>query len=278
MRANNSGVCIPNRLGIGTSVFNSNPAHALHVHGSATGITFTQSYNFHFQGVGGYRNYSYGPRNIMARVDGEAMFYQNVWVQNGYYASSDRRIKTNIRDVPDDEALELVRSIPVRYYEYKDKLQRGEECVVGFIAQEVAEIAPEMVQYKTCEIPDVMRKIDCSWEETTEGNFEMGSNDISDIEGTAYRFLVDCASSGEGDYDDMVVTCNERGKYAFDRKWETVICYGRQVDDFCALEKNKLFALNFSATQQIDRIQRKHAEELTIMKAKIEQLELKMKD
>jgi hypothetical protein len=34
-----------------------------------------------------------------------------------------------------------------------------------------------------------------------------------------------------------------------------VFCYGKEVDDFHTLDKSKLFALNFSATQEIDRIQ-----------------------
>ena len=32
-----------------------------------------------------------------------------------------------------------------------------------------------------------------------------------------------------------------------------MFCYGKEVDDFHVLDKQKLFALNFSATQELDR-------------------------
>ena len=43
--------------------------------------------------------------------------------------------------------------------------------------------------------------------------------------------------------------------FIFDQSWNNVFLYGKEVKDFLKLEKNKLFTLNFSATQEIDRIQ-----------------------
>ena len=45
----------------------------------------------------------------------------SIWSLRYCLASSDRRIKENIVDVSDNQALEMVRNIPCRYYEYKDK-------------------------------------------------------------------------------------------------------------------------------------------------------------
>ena len=62
--------------------------------------------------------------------------------------NSDRRIKKNIVDIQDDKALNMLRNIPVRYYNYKDP-KKPPEKVLGFIAQEVDKI-PELkhlVQY-----------------------------------------------------------------------------------------------------------------------------------
>ena len=59
---------------------------------------------------------------------------------------SDRRIKKNIVDVPDNLALEMVKNIPCRYYEYKDTIERGTEKTIGFIAQEVKEHFPMSVK------------------------------------------------------------------------------------------------------------------------------------
>ena len=43
--------------------------------------------------------------------------------------------------------------------------------------------------------------------------------------------------------------------FIFDQSWNNVFLYGKEVNDFHIVCKSKLFALNFSATQEIDRIQ-----------------------
>ena len=54
--------------------------------------------------------------------------------------SSDERIKENIRDVSDNFALQKLRDISCVYYEYKDKLKRGADTTIGFIAQQVKDL------------------------------------------------------------------------------------------------------------------------------------------
>ena len=41
--------------------------------------------------------------------------------------------------------------------------------------------------------------------------------------------------------------------FSFDTSYNNVFCYGKEVDDFHTLDKQKLFAVNFSATQELDR-------------------------
>jgi len=48
---------------------------------------------------------------------------------------------------------------------------------------------------------------------------------------------------------------NDPKSFIFDEQWLNVFLYGKEVDDFHTLDKARLFALNFSATQEIDRIQ-----------------------
>ena len=89
------------------------------------------------------------------------------------FMESDRRIKENIEDVPDKLALEQVRNIPCRYYEYRDKLSRGSAKTIGFIAQEVKSVLPIAVSIETSIIPNVYTNIlDVTWEEITETNVE----------------------------------------------------------------------------------------------------------
>ena len=66
---------------------------------------------------------------------------------------------------------------------------------------------------------------------------------------------------------------NDPKSFVFDQSWNNVFLYGKEVNDFHTLDKNKLFALNFSATQEIDRIQQAEKTKLAAAEAKITALE-----
>jgi hypothetical protein len=178
-----------------------------------------------------------------------------IWCGGEIMVTSDRRIKENIVDVPDNLALEMVRNIPCRYYEYKDKWARGTEKTIGFIAQDVNEILPMAVSIKNSIIPNEMRVLsNISWEKLdNETNSYALTSDLSDCSGIKYRFYVSNDPSGNDEIMKEVVG-NSDNTFTFDQSWNTVFCYGKEVDDFHALDKQKLFTLNFSATQELDKL------------------------
>ena len=170
----------------------------------------------------------------------------DMWA-SAYYASSDKRIKEDIEDVPDDLALEQLTNIPVRYYKYKDKLKRGDEKMIGFIAQEVKAVMPIAVSTERKIIPNEMRKLtDISWNDT------ILTTNLQDVSGVKYRFFVSNDPSGNDECEKEIIG-NSDNTFTFEEKWNNVFCYGKEVDDFHILDKNKLFALNFSATQELDK-------------------------
>ena len=63
--------------------------------------------------------------------------------------------------------------------------------------------------------------------------------------------------------------------FVFDQSWNNVFLYGKEVDDLHILDKNKLFALNFSATQEIDRIQQAAEAKITALQNDNEELKTK---
>ena len=162
--------------------------------------------------------------------------------------SSDRRIKKNIVDVPDNLALEMLNKIPCRYYEYKDHILKGEGKTIGFIAQEVREAMPMAINIGKSIIPNEMRKLDVSWNNTTL------TTDLHDVSGVKYRFYVSNDVSGNDEVEKDIIG-NADNSFTFDQSYNNVFCYGKEVDNFHTLDKQKLFALNFSATQEISRIQ-----------------------
>ena len=63
---------------------------------------------------------------------------------------------------------------------------------------------------------------------------------------------------------------DEPNSFIFDQSWNNVFLYGKEVDDFHTLDKQKLFALNFSATQEIDRIQQAQVVDISLNKVEID--------
>jgi hypothetical protein len=71
--------------------------------------------------------------------------------------NSDRRIKKNIVDVNDASALETIRLIKPKRYDYLDTKSKDiEDTVWGFIAQEVREVLPYATDVITDFIPNIM--------------------------------------------------------------------------------------------------------------------------
>jgi hypothetical protein len=232
------------RVGIGTTT----PGFPLEISGDVTGP---------YIGQVGYTHRTGHTTTASANNDPISLKTSNViWSQGYVLASSDTRIKENIVDVSDNLALEMVRNIPVKYYEYKDKLIKGNEKTIGFIAQEVKEIIPIAVSIQKNIIPNEMRNLEnISWEEIKDNsdniiNYKL-TTDLSNCSGIKYRFYVTNDICGN-EYMDEIVG-NSDNTFTFDTSYNTVFCYGKEVDDFHTLDKQKLFTLNFSATQELDK-------------------------
>ena len=86
------------------------------------------------------------------------------------------------------------------------------------------------------------------------------SGNIADVSGVKYQFMV--RNSLDESEERVNAIGNEDGTFTFDNSYNYVFCYGKEVNDFHTLDKLKLFTLNFSATQEIDKRQREHKEKL----------------
>ena len=119
--------------------------------------------------------------------------------------------------------------------------------------------------------------------------YKMTTDSLNDVSGVMYKFYVTNIDSNEPQ-KEILVTGDEDNSFLFENKWDRVFCYGKEIDDFHALEKERLFALNFSATQEIDKIQQQDSARITelessntylqnenkLLKDRVEMLEMQM--
>ena len=193
----------------------------------------------------------------------------DIWIEAGggsIIVGSDERIKKNITEVPDNLALQMLRDIDCNYYEYKDKIGAGTQQTIGFIAQQVKEHLPMAVSLQKSIIPNEMRVLEATWD-----GLKMSSN-LTDVSGVKYRFYVSNDPSGNDEVKKEIVG-NEDNTFTFDKHYNNVFCYGKEVDDFHTLDKQKLFTVNFSATQEIDKIQQEEKTKLAAAEERISALE-----
>jgi hypothetical protein len=83
-----------------------------------------------------------------------------------------------------------------------------------------------------------------------------------------YRFYVSNDVSGNEERKEIIG--NSDNTFTFEKKWNNVFIYGKEVDDFHTLDKQKIFALHHSAIQEIDRIQQQHIIDISNAQATIQ--------
>ena len=174
-------------------------------------------------------------------------------VGQGYFAFSDKRIKTDISLVDDDTALKQVNALETYEYHYIDPGRRRSQKTIGFLAQDVAKIVPNAISIQTDCVPDEMRLIENpQWIENGDKYNLLFDLDISSNNTGKCRFYV--SDDQNGNDEIMIETkINEDKTFTFDKKWNSVFLYGKEVNDFHNIDKNQIFTLHHSAIQELSR-------------------------
>ena len=190
-----------------------------------------------------------------------------------FVGASDRRIKKNIVTVPDNLSLGILRKLDAKYYNYIDEVSRGRNRTIGFIAQDVKEHIPEAVSIMTNFIPNEMRIVKPVWTQLPNGNFTMTLEDLKSEEPGKYRVMSDVTineTTSENEFEWM--TGSDGKTFESDIPHEEIFLYGREVDDFHAIDKQKIFAVAYSALQQVDKTQQTLVANVTALQATIASL------
>ena len=187
----------------------------------------------------------------------------------GYSSLSDERIKKDIEDIQDDEALIKILALKPKKYNYIEKEKECKNKVLGFIAQEVAEIIPEAIAktkgiipniYKFCDVVD-KRKVFFSIPQDLAIDTEVSITKDELGEGKNYKI--------KEIYNDYFVIDE-------DIEYSPAFVKGYEVNDLHNIKKDMIFSLNVSATQELHKIIMEQKEEITALKERLARLEAYM--
>ena len=198
-------------------------------------------------------------KNYRVAIDAE-----DAILAGSYIGASDRRIKKNIRALNDHESLDILRKLDTKSYQYIDQIKKGESEVIGFIAQDVKNAIPAAVSTRKQIIPNEMRKISASFKKTSKDKWKMMLDKA--LEPGTYRFKV--ITLDEKSQETLDLSTTDGKTFEVEQAYKrNVFLYGKEVDDFLTIDKQKIFAVAYSALQQVD----KNQQTLTERVAKLEQ-------
>ena len=250
--------------GIGTT----NPEYKLHVEGTTclNGSTYSITDRFHYDTnlakrlnyklndfttfVGGTLDYNASSKAFeFTRTSGDVGLFQIF--QNGNYSAagslqawSDTRIKKEINDIDDENALQMILAIDPKTYKYIDH-NRSPERVYGFIAQQIRDVIPEAVKLIDNIIPNIYKNCVCEYNKRVYIELPI------DVLGALIRI-------GDGGLYKIILVENEYievDKYmeSKDISDGEQFVYGYEVKDFHTINKEYIYTLNVCATQILSR-------------------------
>ena len=209
-----------------------------------------------------------------------AIFDSSIWCKSSYVAfSSDERIKTNIQDIEDDGALQKILQIQPKTYEYIDKVEKGDNNIYGFIAQQIKEVIPEAVKIQKCIIPNIYKV--CNYTNDAEGSHSIITIPDGLIEKLKINDEIDIVIKNDRtktfnilEIIDDKIKINEvlSSTPEGDEKETECFVYGSKVDDFHTLDKNYIYTLNVCATQELYKLIQKQNEIIENLQLQINEL------
>ena len=203
---------------------------------------------------------------------------------NGFFAFSDRRIKSNIVDIDDDRALHDLRLLKPKTYTYKDVIEKGTTPVYGFIAQEVKEVLSYASSPITGTVPNVYELATLSGDTLT---LVMNTADLSrDASGGIFPKLKVKTRTGTDEFVNILEILDEHtlrvdkdltgwgGELIGDQivPGNRIFVYGQEVNDFHTLNKDAIWTVATAALQEVDRQLQAEKQKTALMQTALDAL------
>ena len=190
---------------------------------------------------------------------------------------SDERIKTNVTNANSENALNILRLIEPKTYNYIDSVKKTSEPVWGFLAQQINNVLPYSVNFITEYIPNVFlpAKVNSSTIGTiislTSGstkfiNFENSLNGKLKL---YYQNNSNIVTIKEKLNDNQIVVYENLDV-------SEIFVYGQEVDNFNILKKDAIWTINVAAVKELDNQLQNEKQKNILLEQKINNLEQRL--
>ncbi len=189
----------------------------------------------------------------------------NFWTY-GLYNLSDRRIKRDIVEINDDDALNKILLIQPTTYYYKDEARNKDNGkIYGFIAQQIKEVIPDTVSITQDIIANIYKT--CLVYNKREIYHNIPQDVVIDTE---IQILVKEGGNGKR-YKIKEI---HEDHFVIDEDIDADDCFvfGYCIDDLHGLDKSYIYTLNVCATQELHRRMEAQEKRIKELETKIEQL------
>jgi arginine/ornithine N-succinyltransferase beta subunit len=141
--------------------------------------------------------------------------------------------------------LKKILAIQPKYYNYIDFVKRGNKEVIGFISQQVEEVEPLAVLNQSDFIPNVYKYVDI-----VDGKINLQQDDLN------VGDEIEIWLQGEESKRNFKIISINNNEIEIDENITNLNCffYGKKVYDFKVLNKDYIFTLNVSATQELYKL------------------------
>jgi hypothetical protein len=225
----------------------------------------------------------YGDPSVSIWASGKIFAGDVIGSVGGTITASDERIKTNITDINDGDALATLRLLKPKKYQYKDTIKRGTEPVWGFIAQEVANTLPYSTQTTINTLPNIYEmanvydsnvitftNFDTSSLESNASVIKVNAKDGTDHLVKLVEVINEHTIRVGEDLSEWIGSIDENGNVVAGNQ---LFIYGQEVDDFVFLKKDAIWTVATAALQEVDRQLQDTKAQLASVLARLDALE-----
>ena len=206
---------------------------------------------FSNSGLGNFAYYAYSAGIATGVANGTtdvSIYATNRVRASEFNAFSDARIKDIVSVSEKENDLATLMHLTVTNYRHKDVVSKGNDLKKGFIAQDVENIFVEAVTKSTDFIPNIYAAATNIIHKN--GNLVISLPNPSDLQvGEKVRLIADTYKQDAkitAIVDATTFICED-----FAGSGDKIFVYGKEVSDFRAVDYDRIFTLNVSATQAL---------------------------